>query len=101
MHALAAAVASKQPIYKPPSSSTAATELEALSRYSVIVPDTVLMQEVEQLELQAATVSSGVLRGIMRNPAGLHEYEVCQCPELVAMSTVLPDRPPGQGTSCH
>ncbi len=83
MHALAAAVASKQPIYKPPSSSTAATELEALSRYSVIVPDTVLMQEVEQLELQAATVSSAVLRGIMRNPAGLHEYEVHHVQDLL------------------
>ena len=83
MHALAAAVASKQPIYKPPSSSTAATELEALSRYSVIVPDTVLMQEVEQLELQAATVSSALLRAIMRTPAGLHEYEVHHVQDLL------------------
>lgn len=60
---------------KPPSSSTAATELEALSQWSTIIPDTVLMQKVEELELQAATVSSTVLAGMMGNPRVAREYQ--------------------------
>ena len=74
---------------KPPSSSTAATELEALSKWSTIIPDTVLMQKVEDLELQAATVSSTVLAGMMGNPRVSREYQasqsLCRClcpPEL-------------------
>ena len=63
---------------KPPSSSTAATELEALSKWSTIIPDTVLMQKVEDLELQAATVSSTVLAGMMGNPRVSREYQVSQ-----------------------
>ena len=60
---------------KPPSSSTAATELEALSQWSTIIPDTVLMQKIEELELQAATVSSTVLAGMMGNPRVAREYQ--------------------------
>ncbi|DBA67125.1 TPA: hypothetical protein ACH3X2_001449 [Trebouxia sp. C0005] len=61
---------------KPPSSSTAATELEALSQWSTIIPDTVLMQKIEELELQAATVSSTVLAGMMGNPRVAREYQM-------------------------
>ena len=65
----------KKAIHKTPSSATAATELEALSQWSTIIPDTVLMQKVEELELQAATVSSSVLAGMMGNPQVPREYQ--------------------------
>lgn len=66
--------------YKPPSSSTAATELERIEQFSVVVPDTVLMQNINDIENpKAATVSSVVLTGILSNPTGLKEYEVCRC----------------------
>ena len=61
--------ATKDSPYKAPSSSTAATELDSLRRYSNVVPDTVLMQELSQpgrpeaSDLEAATVSSYVLTG--------------------------------------
>ena len=63
------ATASKESPYKAPSSSTAATELESLRRFSNVVPDTVLMSELSQpglpsaSDLEAATVSSYVLTG--------------------------------------
>lgn len=66
----------KRILHKPPSSATAATELEALSKWSVVIPDTVLMQKVEELELKAATVSSGVLGGMLGNPGVSREYQV-------------------------
>ncbi len=72
-----AQVTAKKSIHKPPSSATAATELEALSKWSTIIPDTVLMQKVEELELQAATVSSTVLAGMMGNPRVAREYQAC------------------------
>lgn len=71
-----AQAAAKRMRIKPPSSSTAATELEALSQWSTIIPDTVLMQKVEELELQAATVSSTVLAGMMGNPRVAREYQM-------------------------
>lgn len=70
-----AQAAAKKLRIKPPSSSTAATELEALSQWSTIIPDTVLMQKFEDLELQAATVSSTVLAGMMGNPRVAREYQ--------------------------
>lgn len=55
----------------------AATELEALSRFSTVVPDTYLMQDLQRLQTpKAATVTSSVLSGILNSPAGLREYEV-------------------------
>ena len=63
--------ATKDSPYKAPSSSTAATELDSLRRFSNVVPDTVLMQELSQpgrpeaSDLEAATVSSYVLTGTM------------------------------------
>lgn len=53
------------------------TELEALSGYSTVVPDTYLMQDLQKLETpKAATVTSAVLSGILRSPTGFQEYEV-------------------------
>ena len=52
------------------------TELEALSGYSTVVPDTYLMQDLQKLEMpKAATVTSAVLSGILRSPTGFQEYE--------------------------
>ena len=63
--------------YRPPSSRTAATELDYLEGWSTVVPDTLLLQNIEKIEApKAATVSSAVLGGILRNPAGLQEYKV-------------------------
>lgn len=63
--------------YKSPSSSTASTELEYLESYTTVVPDTLLLQNIEQIEApKAATVSSAVLAGILRTPGGLQEYKV-------------------------
>lgn len=42
----------------------------------MVIPDTVLMQKVEELELKAATVSSGVLGGMLGNPGVAREYQV-------------------------
>lgn len=41
-----------------------------------VIPDTVLMAKAEQLELKAATVSSGVLAGMLGNPGIAREYQV-------------------------
>ena len=55
----------------------AATELEALSEFSTVVPDTFLMQDLQRLERpKAATVTSAVLSGILSGSGGLREYEV-------------------------
>lgn len=63
--------------YRPPSSRTAATELDYIENWSTVVPDTILLQDIEKIEApKAATVSSAVLGGILRNPAGLQEYKV-------------------------
>ena len=61
------------------------TELEALSGYSIVVPDTYLMQNLQKLETpKAATVTSAVLSGILRSPTGFQELEAsrtcCTCP---------------------
>ena len=63
--------------YKPPSSSTASTELEYLEQYTTVVPDTLLLQNIEEIEApKAATVSSAVLAGILRTPGALQDYKV-------------------------
>ncbi len=63
--------------YKPPSSSTASTELEYLEQYTTVVPDTLLLQNIEEIEApKAATVSSAVLAGILRTPSALQDYKV-------------------------
>ena len=59
----------------------AATELDVLSQYSIVVPDTYLMQDLQELEQpKAATVTSAVLAGILSGTTGLREYEVCLSP---------------------
>ena len=63
--------------YKSPSSSTASTELQYLESYTTVVPDTLLLQNIEEIEApKAATVSSAVLAGILRTPSALQEYKV-------------------------
>ena len=63
--------------YKSPSSSTASTELQYLESYTTVVPDTLLLQNIEEIEApKAATVSSAVLAGILRTPGALQEYKV-------------------------
>ena len=65
--------------YKSPSSSTASTELQYLESYTTVVPDTLLLQNIEEIEApKAATVSSAVLAGILRTPGALQEYKVRQ-----------------------
>lgn len=60
----------------PPSQQTGANELQALERLSVVVPDTVLMKEIDSLEdPKAATVSSAVLNGLLQAPATLIEFK--------------------------
>lgn len=63
--------------YKSPSSGPASTELQYLEAFTTVVPDTLLLQNIEQIEApKAATVSSAVLAGILRTPGGLQEYKV-------------------------
>ena len=63
--------------YKPPSSAVGATELEYLESHTTVVPDTLLLQNIEEIEApKAATVSSAVLAGILRTPGALQEYKV-------------------------
>ena len=63
--------------YKSPSSSTASTELQYLESYTTVVPDTLLLQNIEEIEApKAATVSSAVLAGILKTPSALQEYKV-------------------------
>jgi hypothetical protein len=70
--------------YVAPSSASAATALDLVERYSTVIPDTMLMQDLSKGDnaglnsLKAATVSSAVLLGILRNP--LSEYEVSPRP---------------------
>lgn len=72
--------------YKPPSSSTASTELEYLEQYTTVVPDTLLLQNIEEIEApKAATVSSAVLAGILRTPGALQDYKVPRDLESHAM----------------
>ena len=48
--------------YKAPSSAVGATELEYLESHTTVVPDTLLLQNIEEIEApKAATVSSAVL----------------------------------------
>ncbi|CAL5225633.1 g8489 [Coccomyxa viridis] len=62
--------------YKPPSSAVGATELEYLESHTTVVPDTLLLQNIEEIEApKAATVSSAVLAGILRTPGALQEYK--------------------------
>lgn len=64
--------------YKAPSTAPSSSELDVLSSFSEVVPDTLLMQSLQNVEQpKAATVSSAVLSGILRNSSGLREYEVC------------------------
>ena len=66
----------QQTTYQAPSYRTAATELDALERWSVVVPDTGALGEIQQIDdPKAATVSSAVLTGILRNPAGQQELK--------------------------
>ncbi|KAK9823006.1 hypothetical protein WJX81_005539 [Elliptochloris bilobata] len=54
----------------------AATELDLLESFSVVVPDTGALGEIQQIDdPKAATVSSAVLTGILRNPAGQQELK--------------------------
>ncbi len=74
----------QQTTYQAPSYRTAATELDVLERYSVVVPDTGALKEIQQIDdPKAATVSSAVLTGILRNPAGQQELKArvanCSC----------------------
>eukprot|EP01025_Chloroclados_australasicus_P008794 TRINITY_DN1323_c0_g1_i1.p1 TRINITY_DN1323_c0_g1~~TRINITY_DN1323_c0_g1_i1.p1 ORF type:complete len:430 (-),score=38.34 TRINITY_DN1323_c0_g1_i1:327-1502(-) len=59
--------------YNAPSMAPAKSELESLSRWSVVVPDTI--QQTKQECPTAATVSAMVLEGIMNNPAGDRIYK--------------------------
>lgn len=73
----------QQTTYQAPSYRTAATELDVLERWSVVVPDTGALKEIQQIDdPKAATVSSAVLTGILRNPAGQQELKARR---LVAM----------------
>ena len=66
----------QQTTYQAPSYRTAATELDVLERWSVVVPDTGALGEIQQIDdPKAATVSSAVLTGILRNPAGQQELK--------------------------
>ena len=67
----------KTEVYRSPSTATASTEFQYLERWTTVVPDTLLLEKMEELEApKAATVSSAVLGGILRNPAGFQEYKV-------------------------
>jgi hypothetical protein len=50
-------------VYAPPSTVAGANELQALSRISNVVPDTLLLET--PVKLKAATVSSQVLKGVL------------------------------------
>lgn len=66
----------KAPEYVAPSRVTGSNELQALERVSVVVPDTMLMKEIQKVEdPKAATVSSGVLNGLLRAPGSLVEFK--------------------------
>ena len=69
----------QQTTYQAPSYRTAATELDVLERFSVVVPDTGALKEIQQIDdPKAATVSSAVLSGILRNPAGQQELKASE-----------------------
>lgn len=71
------AIHASQPSYISPSSRTASTELEVLERFSVVVPDVLLSQNLQDVEApKAATVSRSVLVGILSSPTGLRRYKV-------------------------
>lgn len=56
-----------------------ATELESLEEMSIVVPDTLILEETSEVEKpKAATVSPGVLGGILSSPSGLRQYKVCE-----------------------
>ncbi|KAL6782528.1 TAL2 [Auxenochlorella protothecoides x Auxenochlorella symbiontica] len=62
--------------YISPSSRTAATELQALERFSEIVPDVLLSQTLQSVEApKAATSSRGVLAGILSSPSSFGRYK--------------------------
>lgn len=64
---------------KPPSMKPSATELESLEEMSTVVPDTLILEEVSEVEKpKAATVSPGVLAGILSSPSGLRPYKVVE-----------------------
>lgn len=68
--------ATKAPEYVPPSRATGSSELQALERLSVVVPDTMLMKEIQTLEApKAATVSCGVLNGLLQAPGSQVEFK--------------------------
>lgn len=87
----------QQTTYQAPSYRTAATELDVLERFSVVVPDTGALKEIQQIDdPKAATVSSAVLSGILRNPAGQQELKASEifCSGLVThWRTLLPAMP--------
>lgn len=69
-------IQAKATAYQPPSSTTGATELDALERYSEVVPDVMLSQALQTIEKsKAATSSRGVIAGIMANPTGTGRYK--------------------------
>lgn len=62
---------------KPPSMRPSATELEALEEMSIVVPDTLILEETSEIEApKAATVGFGVLSKVLSSPGGLREYKV-------------------------
>jgi hypothetical protein len=79
---VASASASAQANYKPPSTAPGATELDILSADTRIVPDVMLLGSTlgspDVLAPQAATVSAGVLAGLIAGTAGTgaREYQV-------------------------
>ena len=58
-------------VYEAPSNVGGATELEALSAMTQVVPDSVLMASEKDIPRKAATVSAGVL--------GMHSLPVTAC----------------------
>lgn len=69
---------------KPPSMRPSATELEALEEMSIVIPDTLILEELSEIEPpKAATVGFGVLSKILSSPGGLREYKVIGAISLV------------------
>ena len=93
-------VRAAQTAYQSPSSKTAASELQALERYSEVVPDVLLSQTLQTVEApKAATSSRSVLAGIMANPASFARYKfsVDQARFYDACAAL----PPAERTACQ
>ncbi|GMH35833.1 hypothetical protein BSKO_03701 [Bryopsis sp. KO-2023] len=61
---------------KPPSMQPSATELESLEELSIVVPDTLILEETSPVGTpKAATVTPNVLAGILSSPSGMRQYK--------------------------